>query len=246
MKRNARPMRAAVLRSIGPSPAMSYPASDRKKIIFLVVPIETSAYDGKNFFVLFCVTSEPLRELILNNYREWVIDRERLRQDMAYRREVVGELVAQFHGDIYRYCYLFFGETEARDIVQEVFQVVWTDLHKFKKDSKIKSWITGIAKNKCRRLLRDRSRRRALIEQFRDEIGRRLHHNTDESEAIDRLSKCLAELDTSDRFLLHGHFVEGKPYKDIAEVAGKSATTIQRHIVQIIKKLRKCMHADVD
>jgi RNA polymerase sigma-70 factor (ECF subfamily) len=208
---------------------------------------------AKYFFVMLWVTNEYLPVPILNDYLN--PDLKRLRHDEAYRREVFKGWEKQFYGDVYRYCYKFFGKTEAddvvqvKDIVQVVFQVVWSDLHKFKGDSTVKTWIIGIARHKCMNLLRDRRHRRALLKKFEAEIGRGLHHGTErlaENEAVDRLTECLAKLKDYDRLILNLRFCEEKSYQDIAKVAGKKIATVRQHVHRILEQLRDWMHDDLD
>jgi RNA polymerase sigma-70 factor (ECF subfamily) len=185
---------------------------------------------------------------VLDNYQN--PDPKRLRQDRAYRQKVFEYWQKRSYDDIYRYCSYFFGEAEADDLRQEVFQVVWTDLHKFKGPSTIESWIKGIARNKCRRLIRDQSRRRVLIKRGQEEIGRGLHHGAErsaENEAVDRLlTECLAKLENHDRLVLRLRYFRGDSYEDIAEAEGRSSNAVRQHVHRIIKQLRDWMHDDLD
>jgi len=201
---------------------------------------------ARNFLLFLCVTNEPLTVPVLNNYLN--PDPERLRQDEAYRRKVFEALQKQFCDYIYRYCSYRFGETEyADDLVQEVFQVVLTDLHKFKGDGTTKAWIKGIARNKCKNLIRNRSRRRVLMERFQEEIGHRLHPGTErstedeEDKTGDRLTECLKRLKDYDRLLVKWRYFDGKSNEDIAAMTDKSSAAVRRHISRILRRLRDCL-----
>ena len=70
-------------------------------------------------------------------------------------RVTIEELIDQ-HGDgILRLCLLFLGDRQlAEDAFQETFLRAWKHLPGFRGDSSPKTWLTRIALNTCRSMLR--------------------------------------------------------------------------------------------
>lgn len=67
----------------------------------------------------------------------------------------VEELIDQHGDDILRLCLLYMGERQlAEDAFQETFVRAWRHLSAFRGESSVKTWLTHIAVNVCRDMLR--------------------------------------------------------------------------------------------
>lgn len=67
----------------------------------------------------------------------------------------VEELIDQHGDDILRLCLLYMGERQlAEDAFQETFVRAWRHMNTFRGESSVKTWLSHIAVNVCRDMLR--------------------------------------------------------------------------------------------
>ena len=85
----------------------------------------------------------------------------------------IEELIERYGDDILRLCLMILGERQlAEDAFQETFVKAWKQRHTFRGESSEKTWLSRIAANTCRDMLRSgwfRLRRRSVpVEQLFD------------------------------------------------------------------------------
>lgn len=67
----------------------------------------------------------------------------------------IEELIDSYGGDILRLCLLYLGDRQlAEDAFQETFIKAWRQMDSFRGESGIKTWLSRIAVNTCRDMLR--------------------------------------------------------------------------------------------
>ena len=67
----------------------------------------------------------------------------------------IEELIERYGNDILRLCCIYLGDRQlAQDAFQETFVKAWKALDTFRGDSSMKTWLSHIAVNTCRDLLR--------------------------------------------------------------------------------------------
>lgn len=67
----------------------------------------------------------------------------------------IEELIDQYGDDILRLCLLYMGDRQlAEDAFQETFIKAWKGLDSFRGESGVKTWLSHIAANTCRDMLR--------------------------------------------------------------------------------------------
>lgn len=86
---------------------------------------------------------------------------------------VIEELIDQYGDDIFRLCTAYLGDRQlAEDAFQETFLKAWKARERFRGESSEKTWLSSIAVNTCRDMLRSgwfRMRRRSQpIDQLLD------------------------------------------------------------------------------
>ena len=71
------------------------------------------------------------------------------------RREWLDDAITRWEKPLLRLCFAFLGDTAlAEDAVQETFFKAWKSYDRFRADAAEKTWITRIAVNTCRDLLK--------------------------------------------------------------------------------------------
>jgi len=119
------------------------------------------------------------------------------------------------------------------DLYQEVVLNLWKGFPNFRKESRASTWIYRIALNTCVSFYRNTIRRPDYVEITPD-----LKAYTEENEAITELYACINRLGKLERALIL-LYLEDRPYKEIAEIMGITATNVSTKINRIKEKLKK-------
>jgi RNA polymerase sigma-70 factor, ECF subfamily len=131
------------------------------------------------------------------------------------------------------------------DILQETFIAVWKNSRQFLGDSRVSTWIVGIARNKMLDVLRKLYRQdekwiplemEAVVveEDFSEEVSERIS-----------LQTVLQHTTEGTRELLHLIFTLGMTYKEAAEVLKIPEGTVKSRMYGIKNELRKKLGREV-
>ncbi|MDX1686883.1 MAG: sigma-70 family RNA polymerase sigma factor [Candidatus Promineifilaceae bacterium] len=138
----------------------------------------------------------------------------------------------------------------AEDATQEAFISAYNALKQFRGGS-FKSWLLRIVTNACYDELRRRKRRPqssldAITEEIEspsfmadDSIGPEERQH--QAELIEAVERCLEELPDEQRIAAVLCDVEGREYKEIAEITSTSLGTVKSRISRARDKLRDCL-----
>lgn len=182
-----------------------------------------------------------------------VIDQQQL-HDEAYRWEVVAALMRD-HGDaIMQYCLSWLGEGLAEEITQEVFVTAWQMLPKYRPEAPLRTWLFGIARNKCQQAYRNRARREAIDQASLAAIRERVHaagptspeEHVAEAALRTRLHDSLAKLPSEDRILLTLWYWKELPVPEIADIMGTSVAAVRKRLTRAQQRLKELMHATLE
>jgi RNA polymerase sigma-70 factor (ECF subfamily) len=119
------------------------------------------------------------------------------------KKDEIERLVNLYGNDVLRLATVIMGSREtADDVFQETFLRVFRSWENFRGDASEKTWITGIAVNICRDMMRNVWKKRVVLsdemmevspdDQAATEIERRMEHN-EVMDAIHQLSPDLKE-----------------------------------------------------
>jgi len=134
---------------------------------------------------------------------------------------------------VYRQCMGFVNDTDlAKDLAQETFIKVWENLHKFRNESSIGTWIFRIAVNQCLGQIRKdekmpKSELPAQIPQ--DKV-------LDIEPKVQMLYRFISELPEIERLVISLELEDIKQ-KDIAKIVGISESNVRVKIYRIKEKL---------
>lgn len=134
---------------------------------------------------------------------------------------------------VYRQCMGYINDHDiANDLAQETFIKVWLNLHKFRHESAIGTWIFRIAVNLClQQINRDKkSPKIELPKEIIDEVSR---NNEPE---LQLLYTYISELPEIDRIIISLE-LEDLKQKEIANIVGLSESNIRVKIHRIKEKL---------
>ena len=160
-------------------------------------------------------------------------------------------LVALFSRKVYNLCLsLLHNQEDAEDATQEVFASVFSSINKFKGDSKLSTWIYRISVNKCKEIIRKKSRKKRfgfLVPLENIETNSPNHtqanfiHPGIELENQERaaiLFGAINSLPENQKIAFSMHKLEGIPYDEIAAIMGLSLPSVESLIFRAKQNLR--------
>jgi RNA polymerase sigma-70 factor (ECF subfamily) len=160
-------------------------------------------------------------------------------------------LVDSFSRKVYNLCLsLLHNQEDAEDATQEVFSAVFSSINTFKGDSKLSTWIYRISVNKCKEILRKKSRKKRFgflvpLENFETKslntIPANFIHPGIELENQERaaiLFGAINSLPENQKIAFSMHKLEGIPYDEIAAIMGMSLSSIESLIFRAKQNLR--------
>jgi RNA polymerase sigma-70 factor (ECF subfamily) len=125
---------------------------------------------------------------------------------------------------------LVLDEADAMDLVQETFIAAWKGLARFRGESRLSTWLYGIALRKA-----ETSRRGARRRMAREATWAREHFDADSvrramPEAVIDLERALVELPVRMRTALVLHCIHGWTQREVAEAMGVAEGTVKAHV----------------
>ena len=174
-------------------------------------------------------------------------DAELLRRHRRGDRDAFVLLVRRWEASAFRIAFRVLGDGgEAEEVRQEVFLTLLRAPGAVRHPERFASWLHASIVNGALTAARRRKRRLGLIER----LGRRTLC-PEESNPFDgpaealslredagRLADAMADLDPEDRALLALRFEEDLPFRAIAEVTGRPASTIKSRLAVLADRLR--------
>ncbi len=132
-------------------------------------------------------------------------------------------------------------ETEAQEILQDVFLKIWENRQNIDIEKSFRSYLFKIAENKVvdffRKVARDKKREAELISLATNEyVPVEELLQSDEKTAL--LQKAIDSLPPQRQQVFRLCKLEGKSYKEVSEQLGISVSTISDHIVKATKSIR--------
>ena len=161
--------------------------------------------------------------------------------DDLYRRHV---------GDVYRYTYAVLGNhADAEDVTQTTFVNALRALERGEQPREPSHWLLAIAHNLVRQRWRQAAARPTMVELVQDvpddEPG-------DDDVQLDELVRALQRIPTSQREALVMRELEGRSYKEIAELLGLTTSALEtllfrarRSLAEELENLVTCQSAEL-
>lgn len=136
---------------------------------------------------------------------------------------------------------------DADDLVQETFIKVWNNLHSFREDAQLYTWIYRIATNECLNFLRKKKNRFFLpINDVQHELTQKLdsgaHIDGDEIQL--KLQKALLKLPDKQRLVFNMKYFDEMKYEDIADITGTSVGSLKASYHHAVKKIEDFLKDD--
>jgi len=137
-------------------------------------------------------------------------------------------------------------EELAREVTSDVFLEVWSNAANFRGDSKVSTWVFGIARFKCMEAIRLRNRfKRSRVVATRDEVISQVPDAHDSGTHLDarqdlrRVAVLMERLPEEQRVALEWTVLEGLPIEEIARRQNVSMGTVKTRVSRARRGLRR-------
>ena len=164
--------------------------------------------------------------------------------------DALDELYRGHAAEIYRYAYAVLGNAaDAEDVTQTTFVNALRALERGDEPRKPSNWLITIAHNIVRQRFRQLQARPTEVELDRDVPSA---ERDDEATSIEELVRALQRIPPTQREALVMRELEGRPYKEIAEILGTSVGALEtllfrarRSLAEELENLVTCDRAEL-
>lgn len=141
---------------------------------------------------------------------------------------------------IFRLCKGYFNANHelAHDATQEVFMKVWENLHTYRKEAQLTTWIYRIAINVCLSYARKASFRNEKNVNFPEVPAE--FADAEQDYKLNKMYDCIQKLDDLNKSIVL-MMLEGITYAEIATVIGIKEDTLRVKIHRIKQSLTQCV-----
>ena len=165
--------------------------------------------------------------------------------------DALDELYRGHAAEVYRYAYAVLGNAaDAEDVTQTTFVNALRALERGDGPRKPSNWLITIAHNIVRQRFRQLRARPAEVELDREVPSAELAD--DETPSIEELVRALQRIPPTQREALVMRELEGRPYKEIAEILGRSVGALEtllfrarRSLAEELENLVTCDRAEL-
>lgn len=126
-------------------------------------------------------------------------------------------------------------EQEARDALQETLVRVARAVRSFETEEVFWCWLKAVARNAARDAGRKQRRYFAFLQRFAFQTP----SQPVESDLDAVLGECLAELDSDDRRLIEGKYLEGETVRELSADAGLTEKAVESRLLRLRRSLRE-------
>ena len=145
------------------------------------------------------------------------------------------ELYQRYGPKVQRLCLGYTGnQMEAEDLLQEVFVKVWQNLHSFRGDSQVSTWIYRIAVNTCLYQIRATKKKKS-VDLNKAPVLVQSEPDSKEQQ-LQLLHKAISELKENDRLIIT-LLLEEVSYPEIAQITEITEVNLRVKIHRIKQQL---------
>lgn len=171
-----------------------------------------------------------------------VADKKLFAAVMQRDRSAFEELFQEYYISLCQYAgNLLEDQTQAEDIVQDLFVYLWNNQENTKIQGTIKSYLFTSVKHRALNVLKHRAVERnhsTLLIEFLEDISS-ADYSDEEMQQVNKIKQILETLPAQCKLVFTMSCLEGKRYKEIADELGISVNTVKAHIVKAYRIIRE-------
>jgi RNA polymerase sigma-70 factor, ECF subfamily len=165
-------------------------------------------------------------------------------------RQAIRSVYRQYHEQVRAFACRFLGnEADAEEVVQEVFLAIPQAIHRYRGDSRLSTFVMGIAVNHARNSLRASVRRREAMKRFIEEDGAERASSSPEmpdeclvrEQLAERLLFAMDQLGEDQRVAFVLCEVEERTSLEVAEILGVPGSTVRARVGLAREKLQRVL-----
>ncbi|MEU0543152.1 sigma-70 family RNA polymerase sigma factor [Nocardia sp. NPDC005978] len=156
------------------------------------------------------------------------------------------QLVLRYQGAMFRLAAkMLADQTEAQDVVQDVFLTAWRRLGQLEDDSAFVGWLYRATTNRCLNVLRKRQPTTDIDPDTTVSPQRELRpeHAVQVNSQMEALTVALQQLTPEQRACWLLREVHGRSYEEIGEIVGANVTAVRGRIARARAQLAEVMKA---
>ena len=209
-------------------------------------------------------TNPPISESIFEGLQEFVPQISRMNENVmtlpthpdedygrmaAVNPDMLEDMVIQYHPQVYRLALSILNHPDdAEDAAQEAMIAAVRSLKDFRGDASLRTWLFAIAINTCRRYLRKRGTRRALMDALSMVATQAARipspeDATSQREEDRQLWSAVDSLDEKHRLPVILRYAHDMPVHEISRVLGISEGTVHSRLFYAREKLQARLSA---
>ena len=155
--------------------------------------------------------------------------------------EAFETIIQQHQRMIHALCYRMTGSlADAEDLAQETFVLAYQNLHKFRAESRISSWLYRIAVNQCLNWRTRRERQERLHKEWSEQSEVSSNENPTNAQHV---RAALIKLSPKQRAAIILTCYDGLTHAEAAKVIGCSETTVSWRLFAARRKLKRLLKA---
>ena len=154
--------------------------------------------------------------------------------ELAFRR-----VISEHHEDMRRVCaYVTRDDAVAEEAAYAAWAIAWKKIGSVREPDRLRPWLTAVAVNEAKRLLRNR-KRRAEIEVRADTSDAAGGVDPATGIASIDLRAAVERLDPDDRALIAMRYVAGFNATELSVATGKSPAATRQRLKRLLERLRE-------
>ena len=138
---------------------------------------------------------------------------------------------------------------DTNDVLQNVFIKVWKNLHLFREDSQLYTWLYKIATNESLNFLEKSSKRKTLSlnnpEKNLTEIIKS-DPNYDNNKIEWKLQLAVQQLPDKQKIVFNLRYYDEMPYEEMSKILGTSVGALKASYHHAVKKNRKFLNPPIN
>lgn len=171
-----------------------------------------------------------------------------LLQDKSTAHKAFDTLVSEFSEPLYWHIRkMVVNHNDTNDLLQNVFLKAWKNIHNFRGDAKLSTWLYKIAVNESLNFLNHERQKRDISDDNADEF---LLNNIESDEYFDgdaveiKLQEAIATLPEKQRIVFLMRYYDEMKYEEMSEILGTSVGALKASYHHAVKKITSKLEID--